>query len=271
MPNVSPGKSMLYSALYTGAIGVGTQVVYLLCAALVGREFPLLVPMMLIVCGIIFTLLYLAGVTQRFTAAAGMGALLCLIGLSPGTSEAINAQRKEGVPLWKAYHNAQRPVHKMMLTAFLVDVVVSLLFSLIYPSDAFPIIAPNPAFVPAPVGIALSFVFAAAVGLCAQGLAVATHAGMKGIMRIMYGAYFVSMVISFVGAGQYLAAVAPGGFNCTVFCAGEMIFDSVFAGMKFGLIPDMVVKLIVFCLIITLMFAFGVVASAVAYRKQQQT
>ncbi|MDR1422301.1 MAG: hypothetical protein LBI64_05485 [Coriobacteriales bacterium] len=235
-------------------------------------------------CGFIMMILFLTGLLPKIEKVGGFGATLPLFGLvGAAAGSTLGCKAETGAPFVKAFFKGCWPFIRFLLIAFIITVPLSLLVGNFVKPDlsyvgAVPYIDPTiPANGPAlgaaaaaafaPISLLWSFLFTGTLAVIGQIVVLLVKPKMKGILNILMCGYILGCLISMTGLFPFLAVYGTGGITAPVTGAGEFVFTSVMFGSVLGHIPGMwttvIVRLVTFCLVITIQFIWGIIAAAI--------
>jgi hypothetical protein len=244
----------------------------------------------LAICGFIMMILFVAGILPKIDAFGGFGAtipLFGLVGAVAGSTLGYKAETKSS--FIKSFFKATWPLKRFLLIAFGITVAYSLMVNLAFKPDLtfvheVPYLDPtNPANGPllgagaeaglAPISLLFSFIFTGCLAVIGQiVMFIVKPKGMQDVLNILLGGYIVGCVLSSLGILPYLFVYGPGGITAPVTGAGEFVYTTITFGTNLGgVIPPMwttvLVRLVTFCLVITIQFVWGIIAGLIASAK----
>jgi hypothetical protein len=297
------GKTIVGAFIVGGCFGLLCQLINMAYGAVLSPTDPLFgVPVLgtaqnyssgfsLATCGLIMAILFITGILPKIDKVGGFGATIPLFGLVGGVAGSMVGYRMEtGAGFGKAFFKATWPFKRFLLIAFGVTLALSFAVVLgVKPNLSYVGAVPyiDPALIPehpefgaalgntaaslyAPISLLYSFIFTGCLAVIGQiVLFIVKPKSMGAVLNVLMGGYILGCLVAMTGLFPFLSVYGTGGITAPVTGAGEFVFSSVmFANVAAaGGMATVVVRLVTFCLVITIQFIWGLLAHAIAWPK----
>jgi hypothetical protein len=290
------GKTILGAFIVGGCMGLMCQLINIFYAFLIPDDALLFGSttlglaqnyssgFSLATCGLIMLILFITGILPKVNEVGGFGATIPLFGLVGAVGGSTLGYKAEtGASFVTSFLKGCWPFMRFLIIAFVVTVPLSLIFGMVVKPDlsyvgavtyldptlpeSGPALGAAAAAAFAPVSLLWSFLFTGVLAVIGQLVVFAVKPKMIGMLNILMCGYILGCIVSMTGLFPFLSVYGTGGITAPVTGAGEFVFTSVMFGTNLGHIPGMwttvIVRLVTFCLVITIQFVWGIIAAAI--------